>query len=82
LPDLTGSWHGSGGETVEIRRNRARIWGGSHQFCDCVFFLVGDRLIAYSPYTDIVRKYWFQGERDHFMLTDEEGNLLTFWRVN
>jgi len=32
-PDLTGNWRGSGGETVEIQRNRARIWGGSHRSC-------------------------------------------------
>ena len=80
-PDLTGSWRGSGGETVEIQRNRARIWGGGHQSCSCVFFLVGRRLIAYSPDSDRVRKYWYQGQRDRFRLIDEEGNLLSFWRV-
>jgi hypothetical protein len=80
-PDLTGNWRGSGGETVEIQRNRARIWGGSHQSCSCVFFIVGRRLIAYSPDSDRVRKYWYQGQHDRFSLIDEEGNLLSFWRV-
>jgi hypothetical protein len=83
-PDLTGSWRGSGGETVEIQRNRARIWGGSgsHQSCSCVFFLVGQRIIAYSPDTDAVRKYWFnQTSARQFELVDENGNQLIFWRT-
>ncbi len=81
-PDLTGRWRGSGGETVEIQRNRARIWGGSHQSCSCIFFLVGQRLIAYSPDTDMVRKYWYQQTaRDQFSLIDERGNLMSFRRV-
>ena len=80
-PDLTGEWQGSGGETVQIRGNHARIWGGGHQACDCVFFLVGQRLIAYSPETDRLRKYWFEGQRDRFRLIDEDGNRLSFWRI-
>ena len=83
-PDLTGSWRGSGGETVEIQRNRARIWGGSgsHQSCSCVFFLVGQRIIAYSPDSDTVRKYWFhQTSASQFELIDESANRLIFWRV-
>ena len=81
-PDLSGHWRGSGGETVEIQRNRARIWGGSHQSCSCVFFLVGQRLIAYSPDSDRVRKYWFQRDRqDGFKLIDDAGNLMSFWRT-
>jgi hypothetical protein len=83
-PDLTGSWRGSGGEKVAIQRNRARIWGGSggYQSCTCVFFLVGQRLIAYSPDSDMVRKYWFkQLSGDRFTLVDEAGNRMTFWRV-
>lgn len=44
-------------------------------------FLVGRRLIAYSPDTDVVRKYWFQGDRGRFSLVDEANNLLTFWRT-
>lgn len=81
VPDLTGSYRGSGGETVEIRRNRARIWGGQYQFCDCVFFLVGDRLIAYSADTDVVRKYRFGGDSAHFWLIDDAGQQMSFWRV-
>jgi hypothetical protein len=83
-PDLTGSWRGSGGETVEITRNRARIWGGAggHRSCSCVFFRVGQRLIAYSPDSDRVRKYWFrQISGDRFALLDDSGNLMSFWRV-
>ena len=81
-PDLTGNWQGSGGETVQIERNRARIWGGSHQSCSCVFFLVGQRMLAYSPDSDRVRKYWFQQTApDRFYLIDEAGNQLSFWRV-
>lgn len=83
-PDLTGNWRGSGGERVQIQRNRARIWGGSgsYQSCTCVFFLVGQRLIAFSPESDTVRKYWFkQVSRDRFALVDDAGNLMTFWRV-
>jgi len=79
-PNLTGIWRGSGGETVEIERNRARIWGGQDKPCNCVFFLVGQRLIAYSPDTDTVRKYWYRGTGNQFMLIDESGNLLTFQR--
>lgn len=80
-PDLTGTWRGSGGEKVEIRRNRARVWGGPYQSCNCVFFLVGNRLIAYSPDTDVVRKFHFRGGRDRFWLIDEDGQLMSFWRV-
>ena len=83
-PDLIGSWRGSGGETVEIQRNRARIWGGSgsHQSCSWVFFLVRQRIIASSPDTDAVRKYWFnQASTSQFELIDESGNRLIFWRV-
>jgi hypothetical protein len=43
---------------------------------------VGQRLIAYSPDSDRVRKYWFQREaRDSFNLIDESGNLMSFWRT-
>ena len=81
-PDLTGSWRGSAGETVDIQRNRARIWGGNGQSCKCVFFLVGQRMIAYSPDTDTVRKYWYKPSGpDRFSLIDEGGNLMSFWRV-
>ncbi len=80
-PDLTGRWRGTGGETVVIRGNRARIWGGRFQSCECVFFVVGDRLIAYSPETDLVRKYQFRGNHDIFSLIDDEGQLMSFWRV-
>jgi hypothetical protein len=83
-PDLTGNWRGSGGERVVIQGNRARIWGGGggHQSCSCVFFLVGQRLIAYSPDSDRVRKYWFkQVAGDRFVLLDGAGNLMTFWRA-
>jgi hypothetical protein len=80
-PDLTGIWRGSGGESVEVERNRARIWSGQKQPCSCVFFLVGQRLIAYSPDTDMVRKYWYQGGTNQFTLIDEEGNLMTFRRA-
>lgn len=79
-PNLTGNWRGSGGETVEIRGNQARIWGGRYQSCDCHFWLVGKRLIAYSPESDVVRKYWFQGDRDRFSLIDEAGNVMVFRR--
>lgn len=80
-PDLSGVWRGSAGETVDIRGNRARIWGREELACDCAFLLVGHRLIAYSPRTDTVRKYWFQGGPDQFRLLDEDGNLLSFQRV-
>lgn len=81
-PDLTGLWRGSGGESVEVQRNYARIWGGKDKPCNCVFFLVGQRLIAYSPDTDIVRKYWFQsGGSNRFKLIDESGNLMTYQRT-
>jgi hypothetical protein len=79
-PDLTGHWRGSAGETVEIRGNQARIWGGRYQSCDCHFWLVGKRLIAYSPESDVVRKYWFQGDRNRFSLIDEAGNVMVFRR--
>ena len=81
-PDLTGFWRGSGGESVEVQRNYARIWGGRDKPCNCIFFLVGQRLIAYSPDTDVVRKYWYRsGGSDQFTLVDESGNLLTYRRT-
>ena len=81
-PDLTGFWRGSGGESVEVKRNYARIWGGKDKPCNCVFFLVGQRLIAYSPDTDVVRKYWYQsGGSNQFTLIDESGNLMTYQRT-
>jgi hypothetical protein len=81
-PDLTGFWRGSGGESVEVQRNYARIWGGEEKPCNCMFFLVGQRLIAYSPDTDVVRKYWFQrGGSNQFTLIDESGNLMTYRRT-
>ena len=83
-PDLTGKWRGSGGERVVIQGNRARIWGegGGQQSCSCVFFLVGQRLIAYSPDSDRVRKYWFKKvSGDRFALLDDAGNPMVFWRV-
>ena len=81
-PDLTGFWRGSGGESVEVRRNYARIWGGQDKPCNCIFFLVGQRLIAYSPDTDVVRKYWYKsGGNNQFMLVDESGNLMTYQRT-
>ena len=80
-PDLTGFWRGSGGESVEVQRNYARIWGGHEKPCNCIFFLVGERLIAYSPDTDVVRKYWYQsGGSNQFTLVDESGNLMTYQR--
>jgi len=81
-PDLTGFWRGSGGESVEVQRNYARIWGGEDKPCNCVFFLVGQRLIAYSPDTDVVRKYWYQsGGSNQFTLIDESGNRMTYQRT-
>ena len=81
-PNLTGFWRGSGGESVEVQRNYARVWGGKDKPCNCVFFLVGQRLIAYSPDTDVVRKYWYQsGGRNQFTLIDESGNLMTYQRT-
>jgi hypothetical protein len=81
-PDLTGLWRGSGGESVEVQRNYARIWGGQDKPCNCIFFLVGQRLIAYSPDTDVVRKYWYQsGGNNQFTLIDESGNVMTYQRT-
>jgi len=81
-PDLTGSWRGSGGESVEVQRNYARIWGGDDKPCNCIFFLVGQRLIAYSPDTDVVRKYWYKsGGSNQFTLVDESGNVMTYQRT-
>jgi hypothetical protein len=81
-PDLTGHWRGSGGESVEVQRNYARIWGGQDKPCNCIFFLVGQRLIAYSPDTDVVRKYWYQsGGNNQFTLIDESGNVMTYQRT-
>jgi len=81
-PDLTGFWRGSGGESVEVQRNYARIWGGQDKPCNCIFFLVGQRLIAYSPDTDVVRKYWYKsGGSNQFTLVDESGNVMTYQRT-
>jgi hypothetical protein len=79
--NLTGTWRGSGGELVEIRRNTARIWGPDQQSCYCIFMVHGDRLIAYSPDTDVVRKYEFAAERDRFGLRDEHGQTMLFERI-
>jgi hypothetical protein len=80
-PDLTGNWRGSGGEFVEIRGNFARIWGGESKYCNCIFMLYGNRLIAYSPDTDVVRKFEFSGNRNYFMLRDDRGQMMTFQRT-
>ncbi|MFM1891840.1 MAG: hypothetical protein RLZ44_917 [Pseudomonadota bacterium] len=79
--DLSGTWRGSGGEHVEIRRNAARIWGAGQEYCDCIFMIHGDRLIAYSPDSDVVRKYEFARDRDRFALRDEHGQTMVFQRV-
>ncbi|MGD1984356.1 MAG: hypothetical protein PVF93_10670 [Chromatiaceae bacterium] len=77
-PDLTGFWRGSGGESVEVKRNYACIWGGEKP-CNCIFFLIGQRMIADSPDTGAVRKYWFQrGGRNEFTLIDASWNLMTY----
>ena len=79
--NLSGTWRGSGGELVEIRRNWARVWGTDRQYCHCLFMVHGDRLIAYSPDTDVVRKYQFLSERDRFVLRDENGQTMLFERI-
>jgi hypothetical protein len=72
-PDLTGFWRGSGGESVEVKRNYACIWGGEK---------LGQRMIADSPDTGAVRKYWFpRGGRNEFTLIDATGNLMTYQRT-
>ena len=79
--DLTGRWRGSAGERVEIRGNRARIWGNGQQSCECIFMIHGNRMIAYSPDTDIVKKFEYSGGLDHFLLRDEQGGVMSFMRV-
>lgn len=80
-PNLTGTWRGSGGEHVEIRRNVARVWSSDQQYCDCIFMIHGNRLIAFSPDTDVVRKYEFASDRDRFALRDEQGQTMVFQRT-
>jgi hypothetical protein len=81
-PDLTGLWRGRGGESIEVKRNYARIWGGEGKPCNCVFFPVGQRLIAYSPDTDIVRKYWFKsGGNNPSTLIEESVNVMSYQRT-
>jgi hypothetical protein len=79
--NLTGTWRGTGGELVEIRRNTARVWGSGQDYCMCIFMIHGDRLIAYSPDTDVVRKYQFFTDRDRFLLRDEDGQTMMFERL-
>ena len=59
----------------------ARIWGAGQEYCDCIFMIHGDRLIAYSPDSDVVRKYEFARDRDRFALRDEHGQTMVFQRV-
>jgi hypothetical protein len=79
--NLSGTWRGSGGELVDIQRNTARVWGAGDQYCLCIFMVHDDRLIAYSPDTDVVRKYQFYADRDRFLLRDEDGQTMWFQRV-
>ncbi|MEJ2575718.1 MAG: hypothetical protein P8106_03270 [Gammaproteobacteria bacterium] len=79
--NLSGTWRGSGGELVDIQRDTARVWGTGDQYCMCIFMVHGDRLIAYSPDTDVVRKYRFYADRDRFLLRDEDGQTMWFQRV-
>ncbi len=80
-PDLSGNWRGSAGERVEIRGNEARIWKDGQQSCYCIFMIHGNRMIAYSPDTDIVKKFEYSGGLDHFLLRDEHGGVMSFMRV-
>ena len=80
-PDLSGGWRGSAGEQVEIRGNQARIWGNGQESCFCIFMIFGNRLIAYSPDTDVVKKFEYSGGHDHFLLRDDQGGVMSFERV-
>jgi hypothetical protein len=66
---------------VEIRGNQARIWGDSQQSCFCVFMIHGNRMIAYSPDTDVVKKFEYSGGLDQFLLRDDRGGVMSFVRV-
>jgi len=81
LSYLSGTWRGSAGERVEIRGNQARIWGGNQQSCYCIFMIHGNRMIAYSPDTDVVKKFEYSGGLDQFMLRDDKGGVMSFERV-
>jgi hypothetical protein len=42
----------------------------------------GFTMIADSPDTEVVRKYWYQsGASNQFTLIDESGNLMTYQRT-
>jgi len=79
--DLSGNWRGSAGEYVEIRGNQARIWEGRERSCFCVFMVYGNHMIAYSPDTDVVKKFEYSGRGDYFRLRDERGGVMTFRRA-
>ena len=79
--DLSGTWRGNGGERVEIRGEQARLWDLSGQMCTCYFMVFGDRLIAYSPETDVVRKFEFFRDRGLFALRDQYGQVMIFERA-
>lgn len=80
LSVLEGDWRGSGGEWVEIRGHEARLWLNDQRSCHCLFFVYRDRLIAYSPETDVVRKFELHHERDAFSLRDQNGQVMHFRR--
>ena len=80
-PDLSGNWRGSAGERVEIRGNEARIWKDGQQSCYCIFMIHGNRMIAYSPDTDVVKKFEYSGGLDQFLLRDDQGGIMSFVRV-
>ena len=64
--------------TFVIARVDLPFWRDAQQFCDFVFLIYGDRLIAYSPTSDIVRKYEFTGGNGWFALRDAAGQVMSF----
>jgi hypothetical protein len=81
--DLSGTWRGSGGDLVIIQGNHARLYGNDERIhCDCVFWIYGDRLISYSPQTDVTHTYVFERRGNRFALQDETGQIMIYERVS
>ena len=64
-----------------IRGNEARIRKDGQQSCYCIFMIHGNRMIAYSPDTDVVKKFHYSGGLDQFLLRDGQGGIMSFVRV-
>jgi hypothetical protein len=67
---------------VVVQGNFARLYGADQRaHCECVFMIYGNRLISYSPQTDVTQTYVFEMRGDRFALQDEQGQIMVYERL-